>query len=361
MTTAMTTAFQRVEASSSSSLDYGNRSGATASTQPPFRWNKSRKEIYQDSIGFLLESPRERILELVLSYTCLILGYAGPEWWTTWRNDTAWRERISVPYQETANGDVLIQLGLHYDVQDETVPVWMLLLLTLVLPILLLPLITAFFGPPGDAHAILCVYGWAVGLNWLISDVLKVYCGQLRPNFYALCEFDADTKTCLNESSYNAYKSFPSGHSSLAFCSMTIVSLHWLGKVGILRSSRSGSSLRTKLSALVAFLLPTSIAIWIAASRIHDHYHHPVDVVTGAAIGTMCAHFCMALYYPSIYATGSLHRGDEVAAGYPLLQSPQGEEAGERQEALPLSDVDDLPSSSTRRMNPTSRDTNTIT
>jgi membrane-associated phospholipid phosphatase len=198
-----------------------------------------------------------------------------------------------------------------------------------------------------------------VGLNWFISDVLKVYCGQLRPNFYALCEFDADTKTCLNENSRNAYKSFPSGHSSLAFCSMTIVSLYWLGKVGILRSSRAGksSSLRTKLSALVAFSLPTSTALWIAASRIHDHYHHAVDVVTGAAIGTMCAQFCMALYYASIYATGAAHTG-ALSAGYPLQESMHMEEESHLQDELTIA-VDDLPLPSTSIMNPTTRDTHT--
>ena len=46
---------------------------------------------------------------------------------------------LAAPYQEISNGDVLIQLGLHRDVRDETVFVWVLLFLTLGVPPLVLP------------------------------------------------------------------------------------------------------------------------------------------------------------------------------------------------------------------------------
>lgn len=252
------------------------------------------------------------MLEWLLSVACFLLGHFGPAWWQN--SNMEWMDRIVPPYQETANGDVLIQLGLHHNVQEETVPVWMLLLITLVIPLLVLPTIAIRFGPRGDFHAISCVFGWSIGFNWLITDTVKAYCAQLRPNFYALCEFDQN-KECASDS-VKAYKSFPSGHSSLAFCSMTIVTLYWLGKVG-----GAHRSLRTKLLSLVAFFLPTGVAIWIAASRVHDYYHHPVDVMTGAVIGTMCGQFCTSLYYPSCAVAAASDR-----AGCPLQAAPQQHE-----------------------------------
>ena len=264
--------------------------------------------MYDDSIGYVVSS-KERIAELLVSIACFILGRTIPQWL-----GIAYGWNGSAPYQETSNGDVLVDLELNFDLLPQTVPASMLLLIAVVLPLILLLVLGVCSGPSGDAHSGLCVYFLAVGMNSFVTDMMKNYCGKFRPNFYQMCAFDTNTKACGNDV-VNAHLSFPSGHSSLSFCAMTVISLYLLGKVGLHRMPPAGMviknypSLKTKLLAWLSFAFPFSVAVFVAASRVHDYYHHPADIVTGAAIGTVCAHFATSLWYPSIYSN---------VAGYPL-------------------------------------------
>lgn len=275
---------------------------------PSWRWLKSGSEMHGDFIGYLTSS-KERIAELFLSFAFFVLGRQIPVWF-----DALYGDDVSAPYQVTANGDVLIDLGLNFPLVSQTVPVSMLTLVGMVLPIVILLVVGICNGPPGDAHASLCAYFLSVGMNSFVTDTMKNYCAKLRPNFYNMCEFDAGTKTCTNDVS-NAHKSFPSGHSSLAFCAMSILSLYFLGKVGLHRiplkndPTKNYPSLATKLMAWVSFAIPMSIALFVACSRVHDYFHHPADIVTGALIGIVCALFATSLWYPSVYSN---------MAGYPL-------------------------------------------
>jgi diacylglycerol diphosphate phosphatase / phosphatidate phosphatase len=295
------TTFQRV--ADTDTTDTGDRGIC-----PSLRWNKTCKEMYGDSIGYVMSS-KERIAEFLICIAFFILGRTIPTWL-----GVVYGWNGSAPYQETANGDVLVDLGLNFDLLPQTVPTSMLLLIGVVLPLILLLVLGVCSGPSGDAHACLCVYFLAVGMNSFVTDMMKNYCGKFRPNFYKMCAFDVDTKACANDV-FNAHQSFPSGHSSLSFCAMTVISLYLLGKVGLHRMHTSGMalknypSLKTKLLAWLAFATPLGIAAFVASSRVHDFYHHPADIVTGAAIGTVCAHFATSLWYPSIYSN---------VAGYPL-------------------------------------------
>ena len=275
---------------------------------PSFRFVKSGSEMHGDFIVYVMASG-ERIAELMLSIGFFYFGRQIPAWL-----DALYGYDVSAPYQETSNGDVLLDLGLNFPLLSQTVPVSMLTLVGIVLPIVLLLIIGICNGPPGDAHASLCAYFLSVGMNSFATDMMKIYCAKLRPNFYNMCEFDVATKTCTNDIS-NAHKSFPSGHSSLAFCAMTILSLYFLGKVGLHRTpikydpTKNYPSLATKLFAFASFAIPLSVALFVACSRVHDYYHHPADIVTGALIGTVCALFATSLWYPSVFSN---------AAGYPL-------------------------------------------
>ena len=275
---------------------------------PLFRCRKSGSEMHGDFIGYVISSG-ERIAELLLSIGFFYFGRQIPVWL-----DELFGYDVSAPYQETANGDVLLDLGLDFPLLSQTIPVSLLTLVGIVLPIILLLVVGICNGPPGDAHASLCAYFLSVGMNSFVTDMMKNYCAKLRPNFYNMCEFDAVTKTCTNDVS-NAHKSFPSGHSSLAFCAMTILCLYFYGKVGLHRTpftydaTKNYPSLATKLLAWISFSVPLSIALFVACSRVHDYYHHPADIVTGALIGSVCAVLATSLWYPSVFSD---------AAGYPL-------------------------------------------
>jgi diacylglycerol diphosphate phosphatase / phosphatidate phosphatase len=194
-----------------------------------------------------------------------------------------------IPYQETSTGDVILELDLNYPFNEqETVPNEALYAICVFLPILFLGVSGMLCGPTGDARSSLCALFIAMGFSELIIGLVKLYCGRFRPNFYNMCGFDSESKECQAEDSHRLYdsrKSFPSGHSGLSFSSMLVFSLYLAGKVGI---QRQAPSIKAKLLYLLAWT-PMSIAFFVATSRVHDFYHHPVDIVAGSVIGGACA------------------------------------------------------------------------
>ena len=125
-----------------------------------------------------------------------------------------------------------------------------------------------------NLHAALCGLAMAIGLSDGTTQLLKLYMMRRRPNFYALCQFDAVRKVCTAEPHriLEAQLSFPSGHSSLSCCGMTFVVWFFLGK--ILGSSSPFSKTSSKrLGGLLACCLPWGWALFVAASRVHDQWH----------------------------------------------------------------------------------------
>jgi hypothetical protein len=95
-----------------------------------------------------------------------------------------------IPYQTTSSGDVLLELDLnHKFLSSETVPDWLAAILCIFLPLVILISVGYRSTVRGeDIHASLCFYFVAVGISWFLTDAIKIYAGQLRPNFYKMCE-----------------------------------------------------------------------------------------------------------------------------------------------------------------------------
>jgi len=255
---------------------------------------KTVGQIYTDTIRYTFLTG-EHILEIVIALAIFVAGKSIPRMLAT----SLFFQR-QIPYQISAAGDVFEELELSNELRDQTVTTGMLFLTCSFLPFLLLLCVSALFGHEGDSHSISCVFLFGLGCNWFITDMTKLYVGYLRPNFYDMCGFNPDSLQCESESAnglLNSRMSFPSGHSSISFASMTIISLYFLGKVGLHRSP----SLKAKLLSMLA-ALPFLYSIFIAASRIHDSFHHPADVIAGGLIGSACAHFSYSLWYSSIYS-----------------------------------------------------------
>ena len=49
---------------------------------------------------------------------------------------------------------------------------------------------------------------------------------------------------------------------------------------------------------LLLCLSPLYLAFWCGASRLHDYWHHPSDVIAGAIIGTGSSIIGYSLFYP---------------------------------------------------------------
>lgn len=145
-----------------------------------------------------------------------------------------------------------------------------------------------------DIHAGLCALMMAIGMSEGLTQILKFVVLRRRPNFYSLCQFSKETKTCTTDFHHvlEAQLSFPSGHTSLSFCGMTILVWFLLGRLQYPKS-------RHKVLYLICFL-PWLFACLVGVSRIVDYWHHVSDVVAGCLLGTTCATISYHLWYPPV-------------------------------------------------------------
>jgi membrane-associated phospholipid phosphatase len=236
-----------------------------------------------------------------------------------------------VQYQVTQNGlDTILNLTYNNSLiarASQTIPTRLLYLIGLIVPCTFVAVGSVLYGwstkrhwklfqddlwqwsSPAttllDGHSAICMLLIANGSNSFFTEFIKRYVGYFRPNFYQMCEFDMENgnNECLVDEQ-DGRKSFPSGHASLSFCGMLCLGLYLTGKVGLfhqwqphrLRSFLSGNistslatPIRKKFLALACLGVPLMLATFVAASRVHDNYHHPADVITGAVIGSSCA------------------------------------------------------------------------
>jgi membrane-associated phospholipid phosphatase len=259
-----------------------------------------------DSIkAYLNNTPL--VLELAGCFILATIGHRAPAY--ILRIQLNERE---IPYQLTENGDVVLNMYINnpygYDGNGaETVPDWLLIILVVFLPTILIIALGIRSRIKYDLHSSLCAFFFTLGSTEIITGMSKRYCGYLRPSFYSYCEFDTDTLECDSDSD-NPRESFPSGHASTSMCSMTLLTLLLLGKIGLHHKHQirinSATFVKKRLLSILS-ALPVCLGIFISVSRVHDNFHHPADIVGGSMIGIGCALFSHGLWYPSVYSAGA--------------------------------------------------------
>eukprot|EP00554_Chaetoceros_debilis_P003973 CAMPEP_0194084386 /NCGR_PEP_ID=MMETSP0149-20130528/13080_1 /TAXON_ID=122233 /ORGANISM="Chaetoceros debilis, Strain MM31A-1" /LENGTH=170 /DNA_ID=CAMNT_0038767031 /DNA_START=160 /DNA_END=669 /DNA_ORIENTATION=- len=153
-----------------------------------------------------------------------------------------------IPYQQLGTGDIVLDLGLNNPLVEEvTVPSALLIHSSITLPLIVLIVVT-FISPRiksacyrfHDAHAAVCTLLTTIGMSEFVTQMVKMYVGRLRPNFYALCEFDPSTLQCAANQAreMEGRQSFPSGHSSLSMAGMGVLALFFLGRANIGRKNQ---------------------------------------------------------------------------------------------------------------------------
>ena len=133
------------------------------------------------------------------------------------------------------------------------------------------------------------VYAATQALSGALTIFYKRYCGFLRPNYLTGCGWSPEEQRCTQEY-LEGRVSFPSGHSSSSAAGATVLTLYVLRVLDRWASQSRGAETTWAERVLrCAAPLPAAVAGWVAASRVHDHWHHPADVAAGAALGAACA------------------------------------------------------------------------
>lgn len=239
-----------------------------------------------------------------------------------------------------------------YPHKPDTVPIWLVACLSLVLPFIILicshlmhrhylkkkglptvakPQIDRKFEISSRHHFLsadiidlVSSYSLAILVNGIVTNFIKLLVGRPRPDFFNRCYPDVDiynsleveaklTEITKNISNLDCSqgqefwqnlniikegrKSFPSGHSSSAFAAFGFIAYYIWGKsLAFSRKGRSsGESWRFLIGTPTMFL-----ALFIVISRTQDYRHHWEDVTVGSIIGLASAYICYRIYYPSL-------------------------------------------------------------
>lgn len=197
----------------------------------------------------------------------------------------------------------------HPHAEVERVDVTWLLIYALLVPLVLLILWAAVTRP--STHKIhITILGLIISilLATFITDILKDAIGRPRPDLIARCQpakgtpgnklvsVEVCTETA-HHTLHDGWRSYPSGHSSLAFAGLGWISLVLASQLHVLRP-------RASLMVVLSCLAPLLGAALIAVSRLEDYRHDVFDVVSGSILGFMVTYFNWRRYYPSLMAPG---------------------------------------------------------
>lgn len=184
-----------------------------------------------------------------------------------------------------------------------------------------------------EAHIALPMYCWAVGLTELLTELLKNYVGRLRPQLYEACGWDEANHTCTWDPARmpdpalvpdEEHHSFPSGHSSLTTCAGLMLTMYALGVLPAVQPRhRLGQQCVGRLLTPLA-LMPTALAMFVAASRVRDNWHFPSDVIAGIVLGGACS----VVVYQRYLAVPSARPGYRKVDVTPEGSGAQAEEEG---------------------------------
>ena len=161
----------------------------------------------------------------------------------------------------------------------------------------------------------------------LTTEMAKFKVGRLRPYFLTVCKPVFSETECKDENGYyifvtpdkynctgnpeevrEARKSFLSGHTSLSFYTATFLvvyiqaRLRRMGREHFGDSENKSAKMYKMIFSGLKILRPflqfgiISLAGYIMLTRISDYKHHPLDVLTGMAVGVFYAIMIMIVF-----------------------------------------------------------------
>ncbi|CAH2103868.1 unnamed protein product [Euphydryas editha] len=128
---------------------------------------------------------------------------------------------------------------------------------------------------------------WAYVNAFQIPAASSLHILRPRPDFFYRCfpYGEETTEFFRNQLAIiDGRKSFPSGHSSFAFCSLGFLSF-WLREI-------CDSNIIVDISCFLLLIFATLIGV----SRCLDNHHHWEDVLVGAVLGYSISYVSYKLY-----------------------------------------------------------------
>lgn len=210
-------------------------------------------------------------------------------------------ETIALPYKnDTVSFHTALTFGLSAP-----------LLIVIAVEMIVLPILrkkNSIIELESETLKIVIGYLFGAAASVSLVGIAKFTIGRLRPHFLDVCKPDfgqiecgtfarpnyITEYTCLgNEVLFpnkdergfalnRARDSFYSGHTSMAFQAATFVVLYLHARF-VLNLKKPRNVIILVPTIQLAF---TSLAFWLALTRVKDHMHHPGDVIAGALIGT---------------------------------------------------------------------------
>ncbi|EMS11648.1 lipid phosphate phosphatase [Entamoeba histolytica HM-3:IMSS] len=179
---------------------------------------------------------------------------------------------------------------------NSTIPSILCLIISISLPITVIFLFAKKRNSTYYFITVFIVFFFSFSMNIFLTNVIKLFAGRPRPNFYAM--IDAGNMK-------DAYKSFPSGHSSMMFNGMMFISLLLCGELHVFNGNGS-------LLTLLLSLLPLVMAGIVAVTRTRDYFHNFDDILAGSIIGSIISLLSYITKFKSLWGQNAGEIEEEV-------------------------------------------------
>ncbi|XP_076935622.1 lipid phosphate phosphatase 2-like [Bidens hawaiensis] len=206
------------------------------------------------------------------------------------------------PFHRFVGAEMMVDL--KYPLQDNTVPLWSVPIIAILLPLAVILIYYFVRKDVYDLHQAVLGLLFSVLITGVLTDSIKDAVGRPRPDFFWRCfpdgkaVFDPVTSrvmcTGLKSVIKEGHKSFPSGHTSWSFAGLGFLSWYMAGKIRVFDQ-------RGHVAKLCIVVLPLLIAALIGVSRVDDYWHHWQDVFAGGLLGMTVASFCYLQFFPPPY------------------------------------------------------------
>eukprot|EP00727_Mastigamoeba_balamuthi_P011392 m51a1_g6876 putative lipid phosphate phosphatase 3 (1062) ;mRNA; f:196547-201114 len=184
-------------------------------------------------------------------------------------------------------------VNFMYPYQRSTVPSWCVVFLALGVPTIvcvaaqfLLRRVVDKWDAMHDVHHTVLGLMESFAVALFVTETAKPFAGRYRPNYLSVVDNNGDE--------VDGHKSFPSGHTSVAFSGLFFLTLWLAGKTRMLAPGGG------QFWKAVVCGIPSYAAMMVGISRVRDYYHHHSDIVAGCLVGLCCAVMGYHLVFPGL-------------------------------------------------------------